>query len=96
MTEDQLEQEALEWLADVGHAVHHGPDIAPRDHFRQMLLPQRLRDAIARQSPHIPLVGGVPVQHQKDGETRGDLVRLTDLGERARSKNQTLQEDSLA
>ncbi|OIQ83224.1 type-1 restriction enzyme R protein [mine drainage metagenome] len=29
MTEDQLEQEALGWLADVGYTVLHGPDIAP-------------------------------------------------------------------
>ena len=29
MTEDQLEQEALGWLAEVGYAVAHGPDIAP-------------------------------------------------------------------
>ena len=29
MTEDQLEQEALGWLADVGYTVVYGPDIAP-------------------------------------------------------------------
>ena len=33
MTEDQLEQEALGWLADVGYSVvrgvNLGPDIAP-------------------------------------------------------------------
>ncbi len=28
MTEDQLEQEALEWLADVGYSHVYGPDIA--------------------------------------------------------------------
>lgn len=115
MTEDQLEQEALSWLIEVGYTHLNGYDIAPdgpapeRDNFRQVLLPQRLRDAIARLNPHIPLaaredafkqvqdlgtpvllsanrhfhrllVGGVPVQYQKDGETRGDFVRLVDWG----------------
>ncbi|WP_375184903.1 type I restriction endonuclease subunit R [Aquabacterium sp.] len=115
MTEDQLEQEALSWLIEVGYTHLSGYDIAPdgpapeRDHFRQVLLPQRLRDAIARLNPQIPLaaredafkqiqdlgtpvllsanrhfhrllVGGVPVQYQKDGETRGDFVRLVDWG----------------
>ena len=118
MTEDQLEQEALSWLIEVGYTHLSGYDIAPdgpspeRDNFRQVLLPQRLRDAIARLNPHIPLaaredafkqiqdlgtpvllsanqhfhrllVGGVPVQYQKDGETRGDFVRLVDWGHAA-------------
>jgi len=118
MTEDQLEQEALSWLIEVGYTHLSGYDIAPdgpspeRDNFRQVLLPQRLRDAIARLNPHMPLaaredafkqiqdlgtpvllsanrhfhrllVGGVPVQYQKDGETRGDFVRLVDWGNAA-------------
>jgi type I restriction enzyme R subunit len=118
MTEDQLEQEALAWLLEVGYTHLSGYDIAPdgpspeRDNFRQVLLLQRLRDAIARLNPHIPLaaredafkqvqdlgtpvllsanrhfhrllVGGVPVQYQKDGETRGDFVRLVDWGNAA-------------
>ena len=113
MTEDQLEQETLGWLADVGYAHRYGPDIAPdgtapeRAGYQQVLLPFRLREAIRRLNPNIPtaacedafkqvvdlgipallsanrqfhklLVGGVPVQYQKDGETRGDFVRLID------------------
>ncbi len=113
MTEDQLEQEALAWLADVGYTVLHGPDIAPdgdhpeRADYLQVLLPFRLREAITRLNPNIPtharedaihqvlnlgipsqlsanrhfhklLVNGVPVEYQKDGETRGDFVRLID------------------
>ena len=113
MTEDQLEQEALGWLADVGYSVVYGPDIAPdgpapeRDNYRQVVLVGRLRRAIDRLNPAVPLharedalkqvldmglaalmsanqqfhrllVTGVPVQYQKDGETRGDFVRLID------------------
>jgi len=113
MTEDQLEQETLGWLADVGYTPLFGPDISPdgpnqeRDDYRQVLLLERLRNAIARLNPRIPLVaredalqqvkdlgtpvllaanrhfhklmvGGVPVQYQQDGETRGDFVHLID------------------
>ena len=113
MTEDQLEQETLAWLQDVGYTHRYGPDIAfdgpspERADYRQVLLSFRLREAIARLNPSIPvvaredalkqvqdlgipallsanrafhklLVGGVPVQYQKDGETRGDFVRLVD------------------
>ncbi|PKM31580.1 MAG: DEAD/DEAH box helicase [Gammaproteobacteria bacterium HGW-Gammaproteobacteria-11] len=113
MTEDQLEQETLGWLAEVGYTHLYGPDIAhdgdspERAHYRQVLLVERLRGAIARINPTIPvaaredalkqvvdlglpiqlsanrlfhrlLVSGVPVQYQKDGETRGDFVRLID------------------
>lgn len=114
MTEDQLEQEALGWLADVGYQKLYGPDIAPdgdrpeRADYRQVVLVDRLRAAVARLNPLVPLaaredavrqvldlgipsllsankrfhqllVNGVPVQYQRDGETRGDYVRLIDF-----------------
>lgn len=113
MTEDQLEQEALGWLAEVGYTHVYGPTIAydgespERENYRQVVLVERLRSAIARLNPKVPLaaredalkqvlelglpvqlsanrlfhrllVSGVPVQYQKDGETRGDFVRLID------------------
>ena len=113
MTEDQLEQETLGWLADIGYTVRSGPDIAhdgpdpQRTGYTQVILPSRLRDAINRLNPHIPasaredafkqvenldtpvllaanrtfhklLTNGVNVEYQKDGETRGDFVRLVD------------------
>ena len=62
MTEDQLEQEALGWLAEVGYTHVYGPDIAPdgaapeRADYRQVVLVDRLRDAIARLNPEIPTV----------------------------------------
>jgi len=113
MTEDQLEQEALGWLTDVGYTHLYGPDLAPdgdrpeRQSYQQVLLLERLRHAIGRLNPDLPaaaredaarqvidlgipslltanrrlhqlLVTGVPVEVQKDGETRGDFARLID------------------
>jgi len=114
MTEDQLEQETLGWLTDTGYLHRPGLDIAPdgvspeRANYSQVLLVCRLREAISRLNPLVPvlarenalhqvlnldtpvlltanrtfhklLVNGVPVEYQKDGETRGDFVRLIDF-----------------
>ena len=114
MTEEQLENEALGWLQEVGYQYVNGYAIAPdgetpeRSNYLQPLLIERLRGAISRLNPTIPLVAredalkqvmdlgipallsanryfhsllvnGVPVQYQKDGETRGDFVRLVDF-----------------
>lgn len=114
MTEDQLEAEALGWLADVGYSHVYGPDIAvdgdtpERSNYTQVVLIERLRNAIGRLNPEVPLVAredalnqilnldtpillaanrnfhrllvnGVQVEYQKDGETRGDFVRLIDF-----------------
>ena len=54
MTEDQLEQETLGWLAEVGYTHLYGPTIAhdgdspERENYRQVLLIERLRSAITR------------------------------------------------
>ncbi|MDP3877285.1 MAG: type I restriction endonuclease subunit R [Methylobacter sp.] len=62
MTEDQLEQETLAWLADVGYTAVYGPDIAvdgnapERSNYVQVVLVQRLRDAINRLNPRVPQV----------------------------------------
>jgi type I restriction enzyme R subunit len=116
MTEDQLEQETLGWLNDVGYTHVYGPDIAvdgnspERSNYIQVVLVERLRQAINRLNPQVPLVAredalqqvlnldtpvllaanrqfhrllvnGVPVEYQKDGETRGDFVRLIDFAD---------------
>lgn len=113
-TEDQLEQEMLTWLAEIGYTHVYGPTIAcdgeapERSNYQDILLIERLRNAIARLNPTIPevtredalqqvrdlntpillsanrrfhhfLVNGVPVDYQRDGETRGDFVRLIDF-----------------
>ena len=111
MTEDQLEQDMLTWLSEIGYTHIYGPDIAcdgifpERTNYQEVLLIDRLRTAINRLNPTIPidaregalqqvhnlntpillsanrrlhnfLVNGIPVEYQKDGETRGDFVRL--------------------
>ena len=119
ISEDDVEQAMLEWLAGLGWSTAHGPDISPpdaktpgteRSSYREVVLAGRLRMAITRLNPHIPsgahddalrrvlnpnvpglvnanrqahrwLVDGVPVEFQKDGETRGDRVRLLDFAD---------------
>ncbi len=60
MTEDQLEQHCLQWFAEGGWEVAHGPDLAPdgsnpeRADYRQVLLLADLEAAIRRINPHLP------------------------------------------
>ena len=62
MTEDQLEQEVLSWFTDVGYTVISGYDISPdgnapeRKNYVEVLLIERLRRAISKLNPNIPLV----------------------------------------
>jgi type I restriction enzyme R subunit len=130
VTEDQLEQEMIGWLVEAGYTHICGYDIAPdgtapeRDDYRQPLLLERLRNAIARLNPaislvarddalkqikdlgipsllsanrhfHNLLVNGVPVQFQKNGETRGDFVRLIDFAESANNEYLAVNQYSL-
>ena len=121
MTEDQLEQEALGWLASVGYTPLNARDLdnldprLARSSNREVILSVSLRAAIDRLNPAVPaaaredafrhildmgqpallsgnrafhrvLVTGVPVQYQKDGETRGDFVRLIDWQDSGRNE----------
>lgn len=58
MTEEKIEQSALELLASLGWQVLHGPDIGPdgtgEREFRDVVLTERLRRSLARINPHIP------------------------------------------
>jgi len=59
-TESVVEDAALTWLAGLGWAVKHGPEIAPgelsaeRSDYGQVVLEQRLRDALAQLNPNLP------------------------------------------
>jgi type I restriction enzyme R subunit len=59
MTESTVESAALAWLEAVGWQVAHGPDIAPdmptaeRRGYGEVVLAQRLRDALARLNPQL-------------------------------------------
>jgi type I restriction enzyme R subunit len=59
-SESVVEQAALAWLESTGWSVKNGADIAPgepaaeRDEYGQVVLAQRLRDALARLNPALP------------------------------------------
>lgn len=59
-TEEELEQAALSWLEELGYELHFGPDIAPdgpipeRRDYSEVVLVERLRDALDIINPHIP------------------------------------------
>ena len=61
LKEADVEQAAVEWLADLGWRVAHGPDIAPespgaeRADYGQVVLERRLRDALAVLNPSLPI-----------------------------------------
>ena len=63
ITENILEQTCLEWLAELGWTVLHGPDLAPgmpgqeREDYRQIFLLDRLRNALTRVNPEVPSAG---------------------------------------
>ena len=60
ITESEVEDAALAWLAGLGYAVVHGPDIGPegptqeRGSYDEVLLTGRLRKALARFNPNLP------------------------------------------
>ena len=61
LSEADVEDAALEWLRDLGWQTAHGPDIGPdqpgeeRADYGAVVLEQRLRDALARLNPDLPL-----------------------------------------
>ena len=59
-TESEVEEAALAWLEAIGWSIAHGPDIAPdasgaeRAGYGEVMLEQRLRDALVRLNPNLP------------------------------------------
>ncbi len=58
--ESDIEEASLDWLAELGYTVLHGPDIAPdtpdaeRSSYKEIVLKHRLRDAVTHLNPTIP------------------------------------------
>lgn len=59
--ESIVEEAALAWLESVGWSVRHGLTLAPdtptaeRSDYGKVVLEQRLRDALARLNPDLPV-----------------------------------------
>src|SRR5437763_696347 len=59
ITENEIEEIGLEYLALLGYAVINGPDISPdglkpERQYGEVVLSQRLRDAIKKLNPYTP------------------------------------------
>lgn len=113
LTEDEIEQYQLQLLQTLGYSYSNGYDIQPegikqeRESFGEVILKDRLPQAISRINPTIPhdaqyqaqreifniassdllnnneifhkyLTEGITVEYQKNGETRGEPVKLID------------------
>ena len=58
--ESDIEEASLDWLAELGYTVLHGPDIAPdtpdaeRSSYSEVILTRRLQNAVADLNPNIP------------------------------------------
>jgi type I restriction enzyme R subunit len=116
ITENDIELYAIEELENLGYSYIYGPEIAPdgdtpeRNAYDEVILTERLKNAIDRINPTIPppakedalkqvlrigspdlltdneafhrmLTEGVNVTYQKDGNQRGDKVKLIDFDE---------------
>ena len=61
INEEDLENFSIEWFKEIGYAYKHGPDIAPdgkspeRDDLRQVFLIGRLKSALIRLHPGVPM-----------------------------------------
>jgi type I restriction enzyme R subunit len=61
ITEDTLEKLTLSWLCDLGYALVHGPDMpldglyAERSNYTEVILKTRLKAAISKLNPHLPI-----------------------------------------
>jgi len=61
VVESTVEDAALSWFDELGYALVHGPEIAPgelfaeRESYSDVVLVRRLREALARINPQVPL-----------------------------------------
>src|SRR6478609_5749716 len=61
VAESTVEEAALGWFEELSYTVVHGPEIAPgelfaeRETYGEIVLVKRLREALARINPDVPL-----------------------------------------
>ncbi|GAO76124.1 type I site-specific deoxyribonuclease HsdR family [Meiothermus ruber H328] len=90
MTESVVEEAALAWLEAAGWQVVHGPEIAPdqpqaeRADYGQVVLEQRLRDALVRLNP------GLPAETLEDASRKLTQPEGSDLIQRNRALHRLL------
>ena len=81
ITEDQLEQLALQWFQDTGWSYANGADLAPegataeRADFRAVVLKARLAAAVRRLNPKLPPAAVEEVVHVVTTPTETSLAR---------------------
>ena len=81
ITEDRLEQLALQWFQDAGWSVANGADLAPegatpeRTNFRTVVLKARLAAAVQRLNPQLPPAAVEEVVHVLTTSTETSLPR---------------------
>ena len=81
ITEDDVEQVALEWLESIGWLSLYGPQIshdglyAERDSYENVFLHQRLRDALERLNPDLPRDALLDASRKLTQPEGADLIR---------------------
>ena len=81
ITEDQLEQLAIQWFQDTGWDCANGADLAPegatpeRPDFRAVVLKARLAAAVQRLNPKLPPAAVEEVVHVVTTPTGTSLAR---------------------
>ncbi len=81
ITEDQLEQLAIQWFQDTGWSYANGADLAPeggtpeRPNFRTIVLKARLAAAVQRLNPKLPVAAVEEVVHVVTTPTETSLPR---------------------
>ena len=76
ITEDQLEQLAIQWFQDTGWNYANDADLAPeRADFRAVVLKKRLAAAVQWLNPKLPSVAVEEVVHVVTTPTETSLLR---------------------
>jgi type I restriction enzyme R subunit len=81
LTESTVEQAALGWLEATGWRIAHGPDVAPdmptaeRGDYGEVVLLQRLRNALARLNPELSAEAMDDAFHKLTRPEGADLIQ---------------------